>query len=254
MLRLNLTAPEKAALDTLLARGTARKGRKPELDSVELVRAVDGLLGAGTHAALVREGWKHGKPVLTVVERVETRVEVIAGALSRICRFGGHTSTFYSVAQHSVLVSRICDPADALVGLLHDAAEAYLGDLIRPLKRQPQFDGYASIETRLMRCVWQRFGVEQTGWHHQLPVSVQRADEVLLATEARDLLGNETLERWSSLRDIQPLAVMVEPWAPWQAEEVFLRRFRELVAKPTPCQHCGGQGAPGGCPDCGAAG
>lgn len=158
----------------------------------------------------------------------EIHIEVIAGALSRICRFGGHTSAFYSVAQHSVLVSRHCDPADALVGLLHDAAEAYLGDLIRPLKRQPEFAAYEFREARVMLCVWHRFGVKQTGWHQHLPHSVKRADAVLLATEARDLMGGETLERWDSLRGIEPLCTRIEPWSPEWAEEAFRMRFAEV--------------------------
>src|SRR5690242_11754504 len=61
----------------------------------------------------------------------------IAHHLSLVCRFAGACREFYSVAQHCVGVSYVCDPKDALWGLLHDAAEAYVGDMVRPLKRSP---------------------------------------------------------------------------------------------------------------------
>lgn len=149
-------------------------------------------------------------------------IEDVAAALSRICRFGGHCSRFYSVAQHSVLVSHACAPVDALWGLLHDATEAYVGDIVRPLKRQPEMSGYRHAEERLMRAVCRRFELDPAR-----PESVVQADEALLSTEARDLMGGACLETWTLRHN--PLPEIIRPWGPRQAEQMFLMRFGDLT-------------------------
>lgn len=141
----------------------------------------------------------------------------IAQALAHQCRFAGHVREFYSVAQHSVLVSLLCAKPDALWGLLHDASEAYLNDLVRPVKRLPDLLGYLRLEARLMYIICLRFGLPFT-----MPESVRQADEEAL------LLEQHTLVTWPGAIEEGPRLPM-EPWAPKHARAVFLGRFDELV-------------------------
>src|ERR1019366_10480236 len=106
-------------------------------------------------------------------------IEDVAHALAHQCRFSGHASKFYSVAEHSVHVSRLCLPEHALWGLLHDASEAYLVDLPRPLKLLPEFAAYREAERRLQRAVAVRFGLPE-----DQPASVTEADDTMLWIEA----------------------------------------------------------------------
>lgn len=162
-------------------------------------------------------------------------IEEIALVLSRLVRFGGHTRRdlpTYSVAEHSVRVSHACDPADAMEGLMHDAAEAFLGDVTAPVKeamRAMQSSWHGSrrspfdvIEDGIARVLAERFALRWP-W----PPSVKRADLVLLATEARDLMAPPP-QPWGL--PYGPLPGRIEPWAPEKAEAEFLLRFAELSA------------------------
>lgn len=144
----------------------------------------------------------------------------IAHALANQCRFAGHTREFLSVAEHCVRVSRECPPEHALWGLLHDASEAYLVDLPRPIKGDPGMIAYREAEGRVMGAVCVRFGLAM-----EMPASVHRADNVLLATEARDLMGDPD---WRRSGGYDPLPVRIEPWTPERARSEFLARFAEL--------------------------
>src|ERR1017187_2988058 len=115
----------------------------------------------------------------------KTLVEDIAHALAHRCRFGGHASKFYSVAEHSVHVSQLYLPEHALWGLLHDASEAYLVDLPRPLKLLPEFAPYREAECQLQRAVAVRFGLPP-----YQPASVTEADDTMLWIEAHSLLDS----------------------------------------------------------------
>jgi uncharacterized protein len=152
----------------------------------------------------------------------EILIEDIAHGLSRICRFGGHTRDFYSVAQHSVIVSNIVPEELALAGLLHDATEAYIGDMVRPLKYSvPQ---YLLIEDRLWDVIAARFNVPRI-----LPAEIKHADNVALITERRDLL--EKQRQWGEWsKAYSPLPSVIRPAGPHLAEVMFMCRFQQLMA------------------------
>lgn len=156
--------------------------------------------------------------------RVETiDIHDIAHSLSQQCRFNGHTRTFYSVAQHCVLASENVPPADAMWALLHDAPEAYLGDVVGPLKRL--LPEYQKLERNLMAVIAERFGLDGA-----MPRSVRDIDMRLLATEKRDLLPAEEPRVWESIEGVEPLPDRIVPWAPPEAKMKFLAAFGKLGA------------------------
>lgn len=150
-------------------------------------------------------------------------IEDIAHALSNSCRFTGHVRDFYSVGQHSVLVSEIVSEENARTALLHDASEAYLSDFARPIKQQPGFgEVYKEVEDRLMDAIAERFGIE---W--PVPAEVHAADNTLLVTEARDLMHGT--KDWSpEYQTIEPLDDTITSWLPKVTEHRFLDRYEDL--------------------------
>jgi 5'-deoxynucleotidase YfbR-like HD superfamily hydrolase len=149
----------------------------------------------------------------------------IAHSLARINRYNGHTKESFSVAQHSVLVSRLLPQAYRLFGLLHDAGESYLGDCITPVKKLFR-EFYEPLEENVMAAVAERFGFESTFHNQNARYQVKRADIVLLATEVRDLTTNGFITQpVTELPMDEPIA---ECWPAEAAERLFLNEFNDL--------------------------
>ncbi len=173
-------------------------------------------------------------------------VDIIHG-LSNTCRFSGQVSEFYSVAQHSVLVSEhagrsvgegmtvrdttVVWQLVALTGLLHDASEAYIADLPRPAKRE--LPAYKEMESAIQRCVLQRFGLWEPHESSSPYGPVKAADLAALRTEIRDLMLTDT-SQIHDLDDIEPFPDRIEPWSPEEARLHFRRRLAYLCGEATP--------------------
>ena len=153
----------------------------------------------------------------------EIDINDIAHALSHQCRFSGHCVQFYSVAQHCVLVSQMCDQADALYGLLHDASEAYLADIPSPLKKTPEFAPYREAEKKLMELICALYGLDP-----EEPASVKLADKRMLVTEARDLTMTEG-RGWTFA--YEPYDMHIKPWTPEYSKTKFIARLHELTGR-----------------------
>jgi uncharacterized protein len=153
----------------------------------------------------------------------------IARALANQCRFGGHCRVFYSVAQHSVIVSQLVeerggDAEESFAALMHDAAEAYLGDMPHPLKhRSPLGAAFKAAEDHLERAIRDRFRIKP-----DVP-EIKRADRALLATERR-AFSAETWH-WPELEGVEALDLELTAWSPDAAALAFADRFAELDAR-----------------------
>lgn len=149
----------------------------------------------------------------------EVNIMDIAHALAMKCRYGGHTSEFYSVAEHSVLMSEKASPENALWALLHDAGEAYLADVPRPVK--PFLVGWNEIEKFIMATVCARFNLPP-----EEPAEVKALDTAILRDEKDRLMRGG--EDWSWLPPA--LGVNIQCLPPFEAKQAFMRRFVELTA------------------------
>lgn len=147
----------------------------------------------------------------------------IAHALSQMCRFGGHTNRFYSVAEHSVHVSTQVPPDDALVALLHDATEAYVVDVPRPLKRM--LSNYAEFEEKSWLAICEKFQLDP-----DMPTSVKLADNTVLLAERDELMLPPEAGSWAWASGLVAAPVRILALAPEKAKQLFLRRFAELQA------------------------
>ena len=153
----------------------------------------------------------------------------IARALSNLCRFGGHSRVFYSVAQHCVIVSRVVeqrggDVEDVFAALMHDASEAYLGDMPHPLKhRSPLGAAFKEAEDHLERALQEHFAIKPG------VADIKRADRALLATERRAF--SDERWHWPELEGVEPLDLKLTAMSPDEAERAFMARYEALAAR-----------------------
>lgn len=155
---------------------------------------------------------------LTPDESIIT-IDDIANGLANECRFNGQTSEFYSVAQHSVMVSMLVPTQHALAGLLHDCAEAVMKDMPKPLKRL--LPDYQALELIVETAILAKFGFSLP-----LDPSIKAADLVMLATEKRDLMAPHDHVEWPG---VYPLDDVIVPLSPGAAKHAFLARYEQLV-------------------------
>lgn len=155
-------------------------------------------------------------------QEADIDIRDIAHALSLTCRFGGHGKSFYSVAEHSVLVARVlasyrASPLTVYAGLLHDAEEAYLPDIPSPIKLyMPEAH---AIYDRLSKAIIRKFGIQEADW-----VLIKDIDHRLCTTEAKALgIWNEG---WANTG--ASLYSPIYCWTPKVAEARFLATYEEL--------------------------
>lgn len=154
-------------------------------------------------------------------------IEDIAHALAHQCRFNGHVSKFYSVAEHSVECSSLVPDRYKLQALLHDASEAYITDIASPVKQY--LSNYKELENVVMTAIANKFEFE---W--PLSEETKQADLIMLSEEARCLMLGKG-DNWNMWDDIfrpvprnwyQPACL-----SPLEAKQVFLQVFEHLVGK-----------------------
>lgn len=148
----------------------------------------------------------------------------IAHGLSNLCRYSGQTRHFYSVAQHSVLLAQCAPEELKLHALLHDAAEAYLVDIPRPIK--PHLPKYREIENRVGHVIAELFKLGG-----KTPAEIKVLDDRIVADEMAQLFGKPG-KAFVVPNMPEPLGVKIDPWSPGKAKAEFLREFGRLTCEP----------------------
>ena len=147
-------------------------------------------------------------------------IQDIARGLSMLCRFSGQCKRFYSVAEHSYHASKLVTKENALFALLHDASEAYISDIVKPLKEQ--LTTYNIIEKRIQNVIFQKFQISDT----RDVAEIKEIDYYLLHYEASKLLRTPSVDNWIDTRCVLPFELKY--FSPDGAEHMFLKRFNEL--------------------------
>ncbi len=152
-------------------------------------------------------------------------IEDIAHGLSLLCRYVGQCREFYSIAEHSVYVSEVCED-HALAALLHDAAEAFIGDVSGPLKAL--LPEYKRIEKRIETAIFAQFAIP-----YPLPKAVKAADLSVLAAEQHQIMPPGT-SSWMANSGVKPAEIKIRCLSPCEAKTAFLKRFEDLRTQRQP--------------------
>lgn len=162
----------------------------------------------------------------TAEEWIVLPIELIARSLANICRYNGHCNRYYSVAEHSVMISHMVPKELALAALLHDASEAYVGDMPTGLKRAMGIS-FKSFEHKAALAVSKGYGVPVEDL--ESPV-IKGFDKRILGDEAKQLLPPHRF--WDKfVTEYEPTGVTIECWPPDVANMKFLERYAELTNK-----------------------
>lgn len=153
-------------------------------------------------------------------------IEDIAHGLSNVCRYVGQCKTFYSVAEHSVRMAEMSwGTPMKLLALLHDAAEAYLGDVSTEVKHC--LPTYMEMETRLTYVIFDRYSIRHCPLMNFDIDSVKYIDAAIRTPEVTSLFP--TQKHWKfSWTKIEYAYGHIRPWSPKKAERKFLKMFKEL--------------------------
>lgn len=145
-------------------------------------------------------------------------IEDIAHALSMVCRYAGHVTRFYSVATHCCLIADQFehDPQTHLTALMHDAAEAYIGDMPSPLKQQ--IPAFRSVEALIEEALAETFGLT-----YPFPNELKVAD-LRITMDERQALKSQSTRLWAE-DALTPLGVTIPDWSPERAKAEFLDRY-----------------------------
>lgn len=153
----------------------------------------------------------------------EIEILDIAHSLGMQCRYTGHARFFYSIAEHSLIVSELCSPEAQLWGLMHDASEAYLTDVASPIK---QYLGkYRDMEQILMNAIAEKYGLSL-----EMPEEVHIMDRVALLAEA-DVMIHSGAKDWMTFdKELVIPDINFNFHTPKNAKYAFLDRFEDLTS------------------------
>ena len=187
-----------------------------ELRNRELIDETNDRLQGGCKIVTVGENWfDYNDPQSWMIS-----IGDIAHSLANLCRYTGHTHNFYSVAQHSVLVSKVVPQKRALAGLLHDATEAYIGDVAAPFKSL--LPKYRAYEKKIMEVIADKYSFE-----YPFHDSIKKADHKVYGWERSDIDI-----AWSSQLDnlnYESAPETIQPLPPQEAYRIFIERFAEVI-------------------------